>query len=345
MAAAPALKALSQALETRAFAPVYHFFGDDDYRKDDALRRVLDAALDPGLRDFNYEQRRGGDLDAATLNALLDTPPMMSDRRVVVVREADALRKATREALAQYCIKPARDTVLVLVSPAGAKVDKSLGIGVTAIPFESLGEGDVEKWLAKKAKQLGAEIDAEASSLLQQFAGNDLQLLAAELDKLASFVGGGTITAAAVGEVVGVRPGHSMTDLLDAVARRDGLAAAALVADVLEQPKTGAVPVIMALATQTLALGYLAARRADGLHVSKLETECWALLKNSGAFTGRPWGDAVKAWGHAAAKGWWSVAAAERALPALLDADIALKDSHVSSDEGILVSLVLEMCG
>lgn len=345
MAVSPALKALSQALETRAFAPVYHFHGDDDFRKDDAVRRVLDAALDPSLRDFNLEQRRGGDLDPATLSSLLDTPPMMSDRRVVVVREADALRKGAREALAKYCAKPAPDTVLLLVSPAGAKAEKGFAEGAVAVPFDALGEDDVEKWLAKRARTLGASIDASAASLLQSFAGNDLALLSQELEKLASYTNGATIDVAAVEAVVGVRPGHSMADLLDAVARRDAASAVTLVPDVLAQPKTTAVQVVMALAAQTLALGYLAARRREGLGVGQLERETWGLLKGSGAYTGRPWPDAVSAWGQAAAKGWWSAEAVERALPALLEADLALKDSRVSSEEGVLMSLVLSLCG
>lgn len=345
MAVSPALKQLSQALETRAFAPVYHFHGDDDFRKDDAVRRVLEAALDPSLRDFNLEQRRGGDLDAATLASLLDTPPMMSDRRVVIVREADALKKGAREALAQYCARPSRDTVLVLVSPAGAKAEKGFADGAVAVPFDALGEDDVEKWLAKRAKALGASIEPAAASLLQSFAGNDLALLAQEIEKLAAYTNGAAIDVAAVEAIVGVRPGHSMADLLDAVARRDAGGAVALVADVLAQPKTTAVQVVMALTAQTLALGYLAARRAEGLSVGQLERETWGLLKGSGAYTGRPWPEAVSAWGQAAAKGWWSVAAVERALPALLEADLALKDSRVSSEEGVLMSLVLTLCG
>lgn len=344
MAVPTALRQLSQALETRAFAPVYLFHGEDDFRKDEAVRRVLDAALEPSLRDFNLEQRRGGDLDAAALASILNTPPMMSDRRVVVVREADALKKGAKEALGRYCAKPASDTVVLLVHPAGAKPDKTMPDSVVAVPFDVLGEDDALRWMTRRATQLGTDLAPEAASMLLQFAGTDLALLAQELEKLATYTNGAPIDAAAVEAIVGVRPGHSMADLLDAVARRDAATAAALVPDVLAQPRTSAVQVVMALAAQTLALGYLAARRSEGLAVSQLERECWALLKGSGAYTGRPWPEAVQAWGQAAAKGWWSVAQAERAIPALADADLALKDTRVSSEAGVLSSLVLALC-
>lgn len=343
--AAPAQKQLAQALETRAFAPVYLLTGDDDFRKDDVVRRIMDAALEPSTRDFNLEQRRGAELDAATLRGLLDTPPMMSDRRVVVVRDADALKTAPRDALASYCQRPARDTVLVLVAGAGAKADKGLAPGAVAVAFDRLTEGDLERWIARRATQGGGGISPEATSLLVQYAGNDLALLTQELEKLSAHANGGEIGVADVEAVVGVRPGHSLADLMDAVARRDGPAAAALVPEVLAQPKISGVNVVMALATQTLVLGYLAARRADGLGVSQMERATWDVLAGAGAYTGRPYKEAVSAWGRAAAKGWWSVRQAEAALPRLHEADHALKESRVSSEDGVLTSLVLALCG
>ena len=64
--AATAHKALNAALKQRAFDPVYYFHGDDNFLKDDALRQMIDVAVDPATRDFNLEVRRGGELDAET---------------------------------------------------------------------------------------------------------------------------------------------------------------------------------------------------------------------------------------------------------------------------------------
>lgn len=343
--AAPAQKQLAQALEMRTFAPVYLLTGDDDFRKEDVVRRMVEAALEPSTRDFNLEQRRGPELDAATLRGLLDTPPMMSDRRLVVVRDADGLRTAAREALASYCQRPAADTLVVLVSAAGAKVEKGLAPGAVVVVFDRLTEGELERWITRRAVQGGGGISPEATSLLVQYAGNDLALLSQELEKLAAHANGGEIGVTDVEAVVGVRPGHSLADLMDAVARRDGPAAAALVPEVLAQPKISGVNVVMALATQTLVLGHLAARREEGLPASQLERATWDVLAGAGAYTGRPYKEAVAAWGRAAAKGWWSVRQAEAALPRLHEADHALKESRVSSEDGVLTSLVLSLCG
>ena len=67
MSAPKAQAALAKALRDGSFAPVYLFHGDDDFRKEAAVRALVASAVDAGLRDFNVELRRGPDLDAETL--------------------------------------------------------------------------------------------------------------------------------------------------------------------------------------------------------------------------------------------------------------------------------------
>jgi DNA polymerase-3 subunit delta len=99
----------------------------------------------------------------------------------------------------------------------------------------------------------------------------------------------------------------------------------------------------MNLTTQTLAMGYGVAARAAGTPARALFNEYMALLKESGAFPGRPWGDAVNAWTRNTDR--WTASELDAALAALLDADAALKDTKLSSDEQLLTSLVLALCG
>src|SRR5579885_2743814 len=92
-------KALNSAIKTREFAPAYYLHGEDDYLKDEDVHRLIEAAVEPATRDFNLEILRGSDVDAETLGSILGTPPMMAERRVVVVRDAQALRKDARTML------------------------------------------------------------------------------------------------------------------------------------------------------------------------------------------------------------------------------------------------------
>ena len=161
------------------------------------------------------------------------------------------------------------------------------------------------------------------------------------LDKLASYCSGKEIDETAVSETAGVTRDETPGRLLDAVAMRDSALALRLIPGVLRQPKTGAVPMVMALTTQTLAL---AIRNARGFSVSRQRDEYYSLLKRgSSNLTGRAWGEAIDCWMRANGK--WSTADLDHALEVLLQADLSLKGSRVSSEEQILASAILSICG
>lgn len=332
-------RALRAAITRRTFEPVYYLHGDEDFRKDEAVAAIVAAAVDPALRDFNVEIRRGANVDGEVLETLLGTPPLMSDRRAVVIRNVAALKKDARGVLDRYLEHPASNAVVVLVAVAGGKPDKALVDRAAAIDLGALTGDRLGDWITRRAESLGVTISAEGAALLQDGVGNDLGQLAAELDKLASYVNASdtrVIDERAVSAIVGVVRDETLGRLLDLVAARDAAGALVVLPQVLALPKTTAVSIVMALTTQTLALAYAAAGggRSAG--------EFFGLLKDTGAFPGRAWGEAVSAWVKAAPA--WSEPALGRALDALLAADVALKETRVSDDEQILVSLILRLC-
>jgi len=344
-------KAFWKSIKGREFVGGYCVYGEDEFLKERAVRELVAAAVEEGTRDFNLDVRQGGELDAETLGTLLSTPPMMAERRVVVVRDAAALKKDAKGWLDGYLERApagrgAADVVLVLVYSSGekGKPDKSIMERTLAVDFAPLSWERLPRWIAHHASaELGVPVTDAAAELLQRAVGNDLAALAAELDKLASYTLGGEIDESAVTAVVGVRRGETLADFLDLVARRDAARALALVPHILTQPKINGVTVVMALTTQTLALAWGEAALARGLSPGRLQGEYFNFLKSGGgAYTGRPWGEAVRAWAAAAAK--WNAAALDAALEALLAADIALKDTRVSSDEQTLATLVLALC-
>lgn len=338
-------KVLRAAAKDRQFAPAYYFFGDDDYLKSEELRRLLDAAIDPATRDFNLELLQGNEVDAMTLGSIAATPPMMAERRGIVVRAVNALKKDARSTLDEYLSHPAPDVLLVLVAGAGVKPDKGLTSATSAIEFAPLSGARIPKWVSYYVEHdLGATITPRAVTLLQEAAGTELSQLRVELDKLVAYTGGGVIDEAAVSAVVGIRPGETLGDFLDSVARRDPVAALSMLDVVMQQPKASAVTTVMALTSQMLALAWAQAARERGTHPAKLTQDLFSLLKESGSvYTGRSWGEFVNSCVRASDR--WSPAAIDDALDALLEADKTLKDSRISSDEQILASLVLALCG
>ena len=341
-------KALRSAIHDGSFAPVYYLYGEDDYLKDESLRHLIDAAVEAATRDFNLEIRRAAEVDAEALGSLLNTPPMMAARRAIVVRDVGALKKDARAALDRYLRQPAPDVVLVLTSPAEAKPDKVMLDRAVCVEFKPMTGTGVSKWITYYVEhELGGQITSDAITLLQDAVGTELAQLKVELDKLASFVAGAErrlIDEAAVTAVVGVRRGETLGDLLDAVAGRNAARALELVPHILQQPKSGAVPVVMALTTQTLALAWGRAQRDRGVAPGRLASEYYTLLKGSGSvMTGRSWGEAVSAWVKYVDG--WTFESLDAALNALLVTDAALKETRLSSDEQMLGSLVLTLCG
>lgn len=344
MAAKDPLKTLRDNLKKGTFDAVYYICGQDDFQKEDATKQLIDAAVDPATRDFNLDVRRAQEMDGKSVNAALLALPMMAERRAVVLRDVSSLRKEARQSLDRYLANPSTDVVLLLVETSGAKTDKALAKAGTVLEFDHLATNRIPNWITHYAStKLDARISAEAVELLQSAVGTNLYQLVAELDKLASYSDGREIDEDAVAAVVGVRRGETMADFLDQVAVRDVSRALELIAQVLSQPKTTAVQLVMALATQMVAISWGKGRQSEGLSRGRLQGEYFELLKQSGSvYTGRSWGSATPAW--AAAVEHWSEESLDRALDALLDADLALKDTKLSSDEQILATLVLSMC-
>lgn len=342
---ASSLKTLRDAIKRGSFGAAYYITGEDEFQKEDAVRQLTAATLDPAAADFNLDVRRAGDIDAETLSVLLATPPMMAERRVVVLRDVTGLTKDTQKVLESYLRSPASDLVLLLYVPGGVKEDAALSALSTPLQFDPLAGDRIPKWIAHHAATIHRiRISESAAELLQAAVGSDLYQLAAELDKLASYAEGRSdeIGEDDVVAVVGVRRGETQSDLLDAVAERNVARALALMPHILAQPKTTAVSIVMALSTQMLAISWGRAQLDEGLPRARLTQEYFGLLRETGAFTGRPWGSAAAVWARTAER--WSRESLDRALDSLLETDIALKESRVSSEEQLLVTLVLRLC-
>jgi DNA polymerase-3 subunit delta len=338
-----ALQTVRDAIKRGKFEPVYYVVGEDDYQKEDAVKQLQLAALDTATRDFNLEIRRGADLGGEELSTLLSTPPMMAERRVIVIRDSNGLKKDARKALDAYLQKPAADLLLLLVAPSATKADDALMKSTVPLKFDELSGDRLPKWIAHTAATAhGLEITEGAVDLLQSSVGSDLYQLSTELDKLASFTNGKVVDEAAVAAVVGVTPGETLTDFLDAVGEKDLNRALPLVSLILSQPKTTGVSVVMALSTQMLAVAWGQSRLGEGASRAALAKEYFDLLRKTNAFPGRPWGSAASAWAKAAVN--WNRADVDRCLEVLLDADIALKESRVSNEDQLVNSVVLAIC-
>ena len=321
--------------------PVYYFHGDEDVLKDEAVRALVELVVDPSARDFNLDRRSAADLDPGAFHSLVNTPPMLAPRRVVVLRGLEDLKKTSkaRQEVLRYLAAPSPTTVLLLVQGAGTPPDPELARGATTVAVEPLPPARVLKWMAHQARQLRLRLEPDAAELLAAAVGNDLGALAQELGKLSALAIGRSATRDDVAALVGVRQGETLQDFVDAALERRAAAAARLVEPVLEQAGMTGVRMVTALGTAVLGTALARAELDRGTTSPRLESVVLSAVRAA-----RPWGvgnwqDTASRWARWATL--WSAAELRGALRLALTVDRALKSSTVTDERGILMQLVL----
>lgn len=336
------LDAFLRGLKHGAPHPVYYLSGTEDVLKDEAIRALLDRAVEPETRAFNLDQRRAADLDPEGLDTLLNTPPMLAPCRVVVLRGLEDLKRGSglHKALLGYLAAPNPTTVLVLVQGAGEPPDGDIARLATAVALGPLPGNRVKRWLAHRAASLGATLEPDAEKLLLDAVGSDLQHLATELEKLAGLAAGRAITAADVAATVGVRRGETARDLVAAVLERRVPDAVGLVDPVLRQSGMTGVRIVSLLGAALVGTGVARAELDRGVPPPRLAAVLVSHMRQARIF-GVSYQEEAERW--AAWAPGWSPERLRSALRRTLATDTALKSTAVSDERGLIVTLLLQI--
>lgn len=188
-------------VEEQTLPPVIACGGVERVYVDDVIATVRRRALEGGLPDFNHDRVSARDRPFVDVVALANTLPMMAPRRLVEVRDADALREHDVAALEAYLRAPARETVLLLLFAAidlRDKVIKLLDHHALLCRFEHPRERDMPQHVARRARRHGLTLERGAVDALAATVGADLTLLERALEKLALVAEAGAVTAAMV---------------------------------------------------------------------------------------------------------------------------------------------------
>src|SRR6267378_2664398 len=347
--AALSLDALLRSLKKGAPLPepVYLLHGDEDVLKDEAIRALVDRAVGSS-RDFNLDVRFAPDLTPEAFHALVNTPPMLAERRAVVIRGVEQLGKRKtklRDEVVRYLASPNPTTSLVLVVAAGEEPDADLVRASTSVALGALAAERVARWLQHHASTLGLTLAVDATELLLKAVGNDLSTLSRELEKLGPLTGGGggaggrPVTADDVSSLVGVRRDETVFDLVEAALERRAARAAQLVEPVLEQAGMSGVKILSLLGTHLVGTALARAERDRGVPVARLPDTIYRHLQSVRPYGMRSYKEEAARW--TAWSGFWTARELARALRAALAADNALKTATVSDDRGIVTQLVL----
>lgn len=247
-----------QELKNNQYAPVYFLQGDEPYYIDLIADHIEANCLTESEKGFNQTILYGKD---APMNVVLNNArrfPMMSERQVVIVKEAQEIPDLGKEAgdrmLEAYLKSPLPSTVLVFChkyktldgrKSLGKMMDKSAVLVTT----KKLYDNQIPEWVENYFRQKGFKINPRAASIIAESIGNDLSRLANETDKLLINIAKGTeVNEEMIEKYVGISREYNVFELQKALIQKDIVKANKIVNYFESNPKNNPIiPIITVL--------------------------------------------------------------------------------------------------
>jgi DNA polymerase-3 subunit delta len=254
-------------LKKRIFKPVYFLAGEEPYYIDLITDYIETNVLPEAEKSFNQVVIYGED---ATVPSIIETSrrfPMMASHQVVIVKEAQTVKKI--EDIVIYVEKPMPSTILVINYKYKA-IDKRTklykALETHALYFESarLRDYQVPAWIERYLMTKGIKTDPSASAMLTEYLGTDLHKIVNELDKLIITLPQGkpAITTALIEKNIGISKDYNNFELQKAVGEKNILKANMIVHYFSNNPKdnpiTLSISSLFSYFTKLLTYHYLA---------------------------------------------------------------------------------------
>lgn len=229
------VKKILSDLKARKYAPLYFLHGEETYYIDLISDYIENNVLSDSEKGFNQVILYGKDVNVATVLTHARRFPMMAERQVVIVKEAQEIQDLNKEVgaklLTDYLTKQVPSTILVFCHKhktldkrreLGKKIDQ-YAVMLTA---KKMYENQLPDFVADYLSEKKVKADDRAVQVLCEFVGNDLHRLANEIDKIIiSLPAGGEITADMVMTQVGVSKEYNIFELQKAILRGDTMLA------------------------------------------------------------------------------------------------------------------------
>lgn len=217
---------IKKDITAHKYHPVYLMMGDEPYYIDELTNLLLETVIPETERDFNQTVLYGAETDIGSVITLARSFPMMSDRQLIVIKEAQGLKKI--EELELYVRNPLPSTVLVLNYKNGsldkrkklyAEIDKH------GVVFESkkIPDYKMPAFITSHLTGKGLGIDQKSAQMLTDFLGNDLSKVVNEIDKLMLSLSPSEkrITAELIERNIGISKDFNNYELLKAVVEKN----------------------------------------------------------------------------------------------------------------------------
>jgi DNA polymerase-3 subunit delta len=215
----------AKSVEKGEIAPLYYFHGDEPYLIERAVKRLMGLTVPPDSRDFNLDIFYGKECKGDEIATAAQTLPMFAERRVVLVRRSSEIPAPALEKLTEYVADPSPSTCLIF---EGEKIDqrkkffleiKKKGV---LVEFKRLYENQLAPFIREEATAYGKKVEPAALEMLIYLVGNNLQELAAEMEKVATFIGSrDVIRMADIREIVSDTKVDTVFELADGLGRKE----------------------------------------------------------------------------------------------------------------------------
>lgn len=232
--------------------PIYFLMGEEPYYIDKLTEYIEQNVLQEHERDFNQTILYGRDVTIEDIVGNAKRYPMMAERQVVVVREAQELSK-TIENLDSYVLNPQPTTVLVLAYKYKTldkrkKLVKSLVKNGLVFESKKMYDNQVGTWVTRVLQGRGYTIEPKANAMLVEFLGNDLSRISNELTKLQIILPKGSqITANDIEVNIGFSKDFNVFELQNALGAKNQLKAYQIAQYFAENPKDNPMVVTTSL--------------------------------------------------------------------------------------------------
>jgi len=220
-------KAIIKDIQNKKFENIYFLHGEETHFIDEITNALVENVLEPHERDFNQAIIYGKDADVLNVISEAKGYPMMANRKLVILKEAQEVKDKDFELFESYFEQPSDLTVFVInynhkTFDSRKKIAKTAAKKGLVFKSDKVKDYLLPDWISNYVKTTGYGISTKASIMLAEFIGSDLSRIANELKKLFIVLEKGTtINEVHVEENIGISKDFNAFELINAIAVRD----------------------------------------------------------------------------------------------------------------------------
>ena len=247
------LELIFKNIKTKEFLPIYFFHGEEAYYMAIAVSALENDVLTEDEKAFNQTVVYGKDTNYNEILSLAKQYPMMGDKQLIIVKEAQDLKFNDEETkiLEKYVENPVESTILVFAHKhkkvdSRKKVFKTLDKAKMLFHSEPVKDYNLAKWIDDEARNLQIKLAPGISQLLTDYLGNDLSRIANELNKMKLVLKDGEVLDGKLVEThIGISKEFNVFELQKALGKKDANTAFKIAYYMGKNPKTN--PIVMTI--------------------------------------------------------------------------------------------------